>query len=73
VVVRATWGILRFWTCEGFPYCTFASWRPRVPESCPVCSSPLFYSHSRKTIRCGNLAWCGFSRPNVKRETLFTT
>jgi transposase len=61
VVVRTTWGMLRFWTCSR-RWCFFRSWRPPAPGYCPVCDQPLFFSHSRKSIGGDS---CGYRTPNV--------
>jgi hypothetical protein len=56
VVVRAAPGKLRFWRCDRWPLCGWASWRPRAPRDCRECGSPCYWSHSRKSIGCGT---CG--------------
>jgi hypothetical protein len=56
VVVRTAPGKLTFWRCERWPWCAWASWRPRAPRDCPHCGSPRYWSHSRKSIGCGG---CG--------------
>lgn len=49
----------RFWRCERWPDCSFASWRPPTGGRCPECGDPLYWSHSRKSIRCDG---CGHTR-----------
>jgi AcrR family transcriptional regulator len=57
VEVRGAWGGgLRFWRCSRWPFCPFASWRPRAPGDCPRCGGPWFWSHSRRSMGC---AACG--------------
>jgi hypothetical protein len=56
VVVRAARGKLRFWRCGRWPWCKWASWRPRAPRNCKECGSPCYWSHSRKSIGCSG---CG--------------
>ena len=51
--VRAAWGHgFRFWRCGRWPYCPWASWRPRHPKDCPACGGPRYWSHSRKSVSC---------------------
>jgi hypothetical protein len=50
------WPGLVFWRCSRWPFCRFASWRPRAPWDCPRCAGPRFWSQSRKSIVCGK---CG--------------
>jgi hypothetical protein len=52
VVVRAAPGKLRFWRCGRWPWCRWASWRPRAPRNCKRCGAPCYWSHSRKSIGC---------------------
>jgi hypothetical protein len=56
VVVRTAPGKLRFWRCGRWPWCRWASWRPRAPWDCRRCGGPRYWSHSRKSISC---AACG--------------
>jgi hypothetical protein len=41
-----------FWRCSRWPFCPWASWRPRHPQDCPECGSPRYWSHSRKSVAC---------------------
>jgi hypothetical protein len=61
VVVRTAGGMggFRFWVCERWPNCSFASWRPPAPWSCPLCGEATFWSHSRKSVSCETY-WCHF-------------
>lgn len=61
VVVRTAGGMagFRFWRCERWPYCSFASWRPPAPRSCPLCGEVAFWSHSRKSTSCETY-WCRY-------------
>jgi ribosomal protein S27AE len=52
VVVRTTWWMLKFWTCERWPQCSFSSWRPPALISCPACGGAMFWAHSRKSLGC---------------------
>jgi hypothetical protein len=52
VVVRTAPGRLKFWRCDRWPQCLWASWRPRAPRDCTRCGAPCFWSHSRKSIGC---------------------
>ncbi len=51
--------VFRFWRCERWPYCGFASWRPPAPWNCPLCGETTFWSHSRKSIACETY-WCRY-------------
>src|SRR5829696_4265886 len=57
VVVRTTRGLLKFWTCERWPWCRFSSWRPPAYGNCPQCGNVHLWSHSRKSVGCD---WCGY-------------
>ena len=59
IVVR-TIHTIRFWRCEDWPRCRFASWRPRFTSDCPKCTGPLFWAHSRRSVGC---AKCGLRLP----------
>lgn len=61
VVVRTAGGMagFRFWVCERWPRCSFASWRPPAPWNCPLCGEVTFWSHSRKSTRCETY-WCRY-------------
>jgi hypothetical protein len=50
--VRSAYGLLRFWRCSRWPYCPFASWRPRAPWDCSECGAACLWSHSRRSIGC---------------------
>jgi hypothetical protein len=52
VAVRRAFCWLRFWRCSRWPFCRWASWRPRHPQDCPDCDSPRYWSHSRLSIAC---------------------
>jgi hypothetical protein len=52
VVVRTAKGRARFWRCGRWPFCEWASWRPRHPRNCRHCGGPRFWSHSRKSVVC---------------------
>jgi hypothetical protein len=53
VAVRRAFGICyAFWRCSQWPWCRWASWRPRHPADCPACGGPRYWSHSRKTVSC---------------------
>ena len=63
VVVRTAGGMagFKFWGCEQWeePSCSpqrwlFASWRPPAQGSCPECGGVLYWSHSRKSVGCGD-------------------
>lgn len=41
-----------FWRCAHWPDCPWASWRPRHPDDCPICTGPRYWSHSRKSVQC---------------------
>ena len=56
VVVRAAGRWLRFWRCGRWPWCTWASWRPRALQDCRRCGAACFWSHSRKSVICSG---CG--------------
>ncbi len=56
VVVRKTARGVPFWRCGRWPWCDWASWRPRASRNCRRCGGPCFWSDSRKTIAC---AGCG--------------
>jgi hypothetical protein len=43
---------LRFWRCSMWPYCPFASWRPRAPWDCSECGAACLWSHSRRSVGC---------------------
>jgi hypothetical protein len=67
VVVRTARPGVRFWRCGRWPWCKWASWRPRAPRNCEKCGGPRFWSHSRKSIACSG---CGMrtSAPLTGRE-----
>ena len=52
VIVRTAPGKLRFWRCGRWPWCRWASWRPRAPRNCRRCGGPRYWSHSRRSIVC---------------------
>ncbi len=56
VVVRTAPGKLTFWRCGRRPVCKWASWRPRAPRDCKSCGGTCYWSHSRKSVACGD---CG--------------
>jgi len=56
VVVRSTAKGRRFWRCGRWPWCEWASWRPRHRRNCHKCGSPRYWSHSRKSVCCSG---CG--------------
>ena len=69
VVVRTASFAFRFWRCERWEEpvssplrCVFTSWRPPAPGSCPECGGALYWSHSRKSVGCGD-ARCGYRKP----------
>ncbi len=49
--------VFRFWRCERWPHCGFASWRPPAPWNCLLCGEATFWSHSRKSVSCETY-WC---------------
>src|SRR5262245_25232242 len=51
VAVRKA-GAVPFWRCGRWPWCPWASWRPRAPRDCPRCRAPRYWSHSRKSVVC---------------------
>jgi hypothetical protein len=56
IEVRTASGMITFWRCEHWPVCQWASWRPPAPWNCPNCEGQLYWSHSRKSVGCGE---CG--------------
>ncbi len=52
VEVRSAYRWMRFWRCSRWPFCRFASWRPRAPLDCPACGGARFWSHSRRSVGC---------------------
>jgi len=60
LVVRTANGGARFWRCGRWPFCEWASWRPRHPRNCRACGGPRFWSHSRKSVGCDA---CGMRSP----------
>jgi hypothetical protein len=51
--VRGAWGYWpHFWRCSRWPWCRWASWRPRHMQDCPDCGGPRYWSHSRLSVSC---------------------
>ena len=51
--VRRAWtDCFAFWRCSRWPWCDWASWRPRYLFDCPACRGPRYWSFSRKTVGC---------------------
>jgi hypothetical protein len=51
-VVRRAGRFIPFWGCSRWPWCGWASWRPRHPTDCPTCRGPRYWSHSRLSVAC---------------------
>jgi hypothetical protein len=64
VVRAARRPFARFWGCEWWPLCRWATWRPRFPRDCPACGGPRYWSHSRLSIGCPG---CGRRWPTEVR------
>jgi primosomal protein N' len=49
---RRAFRFITFWRCSWYPWCEWASWRPRYPQDCPECYGPRFWSSSRLSVSC---------------------
>jgi DNA topoisomerase-1 len=43
-----------FYSCEGYPTCSFSSWDLPLNEKCPDCGSILYQKKGKKTVFCKN-------------------
>jgi hypothetical protein len=48
---KALWWI-PFWRCSRYPWCSWASWRPRYPRNCSTCRGPMYWSEIRLSFSC---------------------
>ncbi len=52
IIARHGKGRVLFYSCERYPECDFSSWDMPLAETCPNCSSILYYRKSKKSVIC---------------------